>query len=113
MTISEQVRKVLQDEYNSGVTQTKLAEKYGIDQGYISCVISGKKKPSLQLIDSVLHSHPSAENIKGGAVVINNGGNNYGNAINNFTLSDIIKKITDTEALTAEEKIKFIKVIQS
>ena len=47
-----------------------------------------------------------------GAMVINNGGTNYGNAVSNYALSVVLKKITDTESLTAEEKIKFIKVLQ-
>ena len=47
-----------------------------------------------------------------GAMVINNGGTNYGNAVSNYALSVVLKKITDSESLTAEEKIKFIKVLQ-
>ena len=47
-----------------------------------------------------------------GAMVINNGGTNYGNAVSNYALSIVLKKITDSESLTAEEKIKFIKVLQ-
>lgn len=54
MSITDEVRKKLQREYSSGLTQTELAKKYGIDQGYISCVISGKKKPSLQIVEAVL-----------------------------------------------------------
>ena len=49
---------------------------------------------------------------RGGAMVINNGGTNYGNAVSNYALSIVLKKITDSESLTAEEKIKFIKVLQ-
>ncbi len=49
---------------------------------------------------------------RGGAMVINNGGTNYGNAVSNYALSVVLKKITDSENLTAEEKIKFIKVLQ-
>lgn len=47
-----------------------------------------------------------------GAMVINNGGTNYGNAVSHYALSVVLKKITDSESLTAEEKIKFIKVLQ-
>ena len=47
-----------------------------------------------------------------GAMVINNGGTNYGNAVSNYALSVVLKKITDSDSLTAEEKIKFIKVLQ-
>ena len=47
-----------------------------------------------------------------GAVVVNYGGTNYGNAISNYTMSVVLKKIIDSENLTAEEKIKFIKVLQ-
>lgn len=47
-----------------------------------------------------------------GAMILNNGGTNYGNAVSNYALSVVLKKITDTDSLTAEEKIKFIKVLQ-
>lgn len=49
---------------------------------------------------------------RGGAMVINNGGTNYGNAVSNYALSVVLKKITDSESLTDGEKIKFIKVLQ-
>ena len=47
-----------------------------------------------------------------GAMVINNGGTNYGNAVSHYALSVVLKKITDSESLTDGEKIKFIKVLQ-
>lgn len=51
-------------------------------------------------------------NSNSGAVIVNNGGSNYGNAVSHYALSVVLKKITDSESLTAEEKIKFIKVLQ-
>ena len=47
-----------------------------------------------------------------GAMVINNGGTNYGNAVSNYALSVVLKKITNSKSLTSDEKIKFIKVLQ-
>ena len=44
--------------------------------------------------------------------MINNGGTNYGNAVSHYALSVVLRKITDSPNLTAEEKIKFIKVLQ-
>ena len=49
---------------------------------------------------------------RGGVAIINNGGTNYGNAVAGYALSVVLKKITDSDSLTAEEKIKFIKVLQ-
>ena len=47
-----------------------------------------------------------------GAAIINNNGTNDGNTVTHYALSVVLKKIIDSKNLTAEEKIKFIKVLQ-
>lgn len=46
-----------------------------------------------------------------GAMIVNNGGVNNGNAVSGYYFSQMIKKILDSDKLTAEEKVKVISVL--
>lgn len=121
-------KKVITAELISAIRQWKNTENLSYDSiGQIAGVkpssvcqwFSGKTGSMYETTFSRLYPHiqkylpPNYLPIENtGAMVINNGGTNYGNAVSNYALSIVLKKITDSELLTAEEKVKFIKVLQ-
>ena len=46
-----------------------------------------------------------------GAMILNNGGTNYGNAVSGYCLSIVLKKINASDKLTPEEKVKVTNVL--
>lgn len=92
-----------------GVNKSSIGKWFSGETQMLRREVWQKLYPCIQ---KYLPSNYKPVDNRGGAMVINNGGTNYGNAVSNYALSVVLKKITDSENLTAEEKIKFIKVLQ-
>lgn len=118
------IRALLQWRQAEGLTYDDIGQIAGLNRSAVCQWFSGKSKSMYATTYAKLYPHISkylpadfpppleSNTNNGGAMVINNGGTNYGNAISHYTLSVVLRKITDSPNLTAEEKIKFIKVLQ-
>lgn len=111
MDIIDEVKKILWEEYRSGKTQQELADKYHLKQSHISNILNGKKKISLEMLQTMF-PHMSI-NFNGGIIapVVNNGHNS---GTMNGVVTDsgsMVDKILQSD-LSAEEKIKFIELVR-
>jgi predicted XRE-type DNA-binding protein len=120
INLTNEVLAAIHQWYNDQkLTYEQIGEIIGVNKSSVCAMLSGKTATMSANAYSLLYPHiqkylpddyKPVEN--SGALVINNGGTNYGNAVNHYALSVVLRKITDSDVLTADEKIKFIKVLQ-
>ena len=89
MTIAEQIRKALWDEYNNGGKQQDMAAAHRVSQQYISRLLSGKRSCEGLSLKAVQTMFPRATlNLHGDAVIAGNSGVNNGvMGVNNGTVN--------------------------
>ena len=115
MDIYKEIIDALKQEYADGATYQELAAKYGVSYQYIRELIIGSKPVERMSLEIFFKLFPRATvTISGGIVapVVNNG-HNRGTMIGVGTdLSEARKKILASTELSAEEKIKMLKVLE-
>ena len=101
------------------LTYAQMGEVVGMKASAVCQWFNGRSKAMYEATFSRLYPHISKylppdfrPYQNSGALVINNGGTNYGNAVSHYAMSVVLRKITDNSDLTADEKIKFIKALQ-
>ena len=116
MNIAGEIKKEIQKELRAGATQEELAAKYKVTQSHISRIISGKCSVSFETLERMF---PNATiNFHGDSVSIHadfNSGNVVGvNRGKVFAdcLSAVMDKILECDELSAEEKVKVMKVLK-
>lgn len=88
MTIAEQVKNALQEEYRNGGKQQEMAAKHGVSQQYISRLLSGKRSCEGLSLKAVNNMFPYATlNINGNLTADNSGINHGVVGINNGTVN--------------------------
>lgn len=116
----KEVFAALRERNSSGETQREIAEKAGISKGYIGDLFSGRNSvegltikklnqlfPNSKLIlDATQHNNITQHSNSGVTVGVNNG------TVGADCLSHMIDRIISTDDLTAEEKVKVIKVLK-
>ena len=113
MDIYKLIIDTLKKEYADGATYKELEKKYGVSRTYIHQLLHGNRPVSRLTLEFFFKLFPHATvSITGNTVaqVVNNG-NNSG-TMTGIGTSDPTDKILDSEDLTAEEKIKMIKVLK-
>lgn len=118
MIDANEILNVLKKEYEKSTYQ-QMAKKYGIAYTYLYDIMRGKynpdsltlKKINKMFPDAVLHLYGDKVTItapqnQGNVVGVNNG------AIGGDCLSAVLDKLLATDELTAEEKVKVIKVLK-
>ena len=114
MDLYEKIITALKEEYEKGATYQEMAEKYGLSYSYLRELLLGIKPVGRMSLDFFFKLFPHAtvaihDSIV--APVINNGTNS--GVINAGRIeSDAIDKILSADELTAEEKVKVIKVLK-
>lgn len=119
MEIYEKIIAHLKDEYTSGATYQELSKKYGVSYTHIHNLLNGKRAVSGISLDFLFRLFPKATiNLHGDAAEISaprNSGNvigiNHGTMASDW-LSGVMDKILSTEDLSAEEKVKVLKVLK-
>ena len=101
MDIFEEIIAHLKKEYASGATYQELAIKYGVSYTHIHNLLNGKRAVSGISIDLLFHLFPQAQISLYGDVAKNN----------LCSMEEIMDKILNSEELTAEEKVKVLKVL--
>lgn len=112
MDILEAVRQALWDEYNAGASQEEIAGKYALKQSHLSNFMNGKRKLSLEKIQSM---YPNLTiNLHGASIApIVNTGSNTGTMTGIVNeLNTVIDKILNSEDLSSDEKVKVLKVLK-
>lgn len=118
MIDANEILSVLKKEYEKSTYQ-QMAKDHGIAYTYLYDIMQGKrsidgltlKKINKMFPDAVLHLYGDKVTItapqnQGNVVGVNNG------AIETDCLSAVLDKLLATEDLTAEEKVKVIKVLK-
>ena len=119
MDIFDQILAHLKEEYQSGATYQELSRKYGVSYTHIHNLLNGKREISGISLGFLFKLFPRAKiDLSGTAAVIsapqNSGavvGVNNGN-VSADCLSSVMEKILSTNDLTAEEKVKVLKVLK-
>ena len=115
----DKILRYLRSRWEAGETQQQIANSTGISRSYLCEILSGKAGVDRITVGTINKLFPKATlQLEGDAAVISaprNSGNVIG--INNGTmesdcLSGVMNKILATEDLTAEEKVKVLKVLQ-
>ena len=115
MDIYETIIDALKKEYAAGSTYQELSQKYGISYQYLRELIIGKKPVERMSLEMFFKLFPRATvSISGGIVapVVNNGHNSGFMVGVGNDQSETRKKILESSDLTAEEKIKMLKVLE-
>ena len=118
--LSEQILEYIRAEYNSGQkTQQEIADALNIEHPTINRLLSGKRSADGLTIGTFDKMFPNAKVDLTGTTALISAPRNSGNVIgiNNGTLesdclSTVMDKILTTEELTAEEKVKVLKVLK-
>lgn len=108
--IYKEIQERLIAEWRKGATQREIADRANLTDAYINNLLSGKRKVETMKLETLFKLFPNAEiNLHGAQIagdhatqVINQGGDFEKNA----------EKILNDETLSAEEKIKFLKVLK-
>ena len=116
--LAEQIKEYIKALNDGRKTQEELAKELHVAQSVVNRLLSGRKKVELLTISTFQKMFPDATVDLLGSAIINapqNRGNVVG--INNGhmgpdCLSEVMDKILQTEELTAEEKIKVLKVLK-
>ena len=114
MDIYQEIREALIREWRSGATQQEMADRAGVTNPYINNLLSGKRKVESMKLETLFKLFPNAE-IKLDRTQI--AGDNAIQVGGNLTVagrddSDVTDKILSTDDLTAEEKVKVLKVLK-
>ena len=119
MIDAEKIIESLRQRWQAGETQLKIAQNAGISHAYLCELISGKNDPNGLTIKKINALFPKATlNLHGDTAVISaprNSGNVIGinnGSLESSCLSSVMDKVLYTEELTAEEKVKVLKVLK-
>ena len=108
--LSKQIIDYIKEMYQSGKTQQEIAAELHTDQQSINRLLSGRRVASGLTIGTFEKMFPKAEIFLHGVQVSGDHSVNIQGGIHESSPS--IDKILDSDDLTAEEKIKMIKVLK-
>ena len=110
MKIYKEIQNRLIEEWRSGATQQEIADRANLTNAYINNLLSGKRKVETMKLETLFKLFPKAEiNLNGANIATDNAHQtiNIGNAF-----EQTAEKIINDETLSAEEKIKFLRVLK-
>lgn len=115
MNIYQTILDELKREYAEGATYQELSEKYGVSYQYLRELIIGKKPVERMSLEMFFKLFPRATvTINGGIVapVVNNGLNSGSMVGVHNDMAEARRKVLAAADLTADEKIKMLKVLE-
>lgn len=118
MDIYSKIYSSLREEYANGATYKDLSDKYGVSYTYIHFLLNKKRDVSGISLEFFFKLFPNAKiNLDGDVSITanHNSGNVVGvnnGAITTDSYAVVIDKILECEELSAEEKVKFMKVLK-
>ena len=108
--IYQEIRNSLLAEWRRGVTQRQIADRANLTDAYINNLLSGKRKVETMKLETLFKLFPKAEICLNGANIATDNALQIINSDNAFEQN--AEKIINDETLSAEEKIKFLKVLK-
>ena len=118
--LADQILKYIKEEYAKGrTTQQEIADTLHVDQQTINRLLSGKRKPDGLTVGTFDKMFPHAKIDLSGTNAVISAPQNSGAVVgvnNGSVLADcqssVMDKILSCDELTAEEKVKMLKVIK-
>lgn len=125
MSLFDEIKSVMQEQCRNS-TQDQYSKKIGISQGHLNHLMNGKRKIESISLGTFFKIFPNASvKINGDTVVTKNSGINNGvmginhgtvntttDLLKDSSLDSIMDKILSSEELSAEEKVKVLKVLK-
>ena len=116
----EEVLEDLRSQYATGKTQEEIAKRTGVGRSYFCQLISGKspieglslKKFNQLFPDCVVYLHGDKVKINAPSNSGNVVGINNGSVANNGCMDWVMDRILAADELSADEKIKVLKVLK-
>ena len=105
-----EIQELLLSEWRRGVTQRQIADRANLTDAYINNLLSGKRKVETMKLETLFKLFPNAEISLNGANIATDHANLTINGGGDFEKN--VEKIINDDTLSAEEKIKFIKVLK-
>ena len=119
MIATKEILVKLRQLYDSGATQQEISKATGVSRSYVRDLLSGKRQIDGLTIKKVNQFFPRAVLLLDGDTVSIHASSNAGNVVgvNHGTVSQdcmsaVQDKILGSEDLTAEEKVKVLKVLR-
>lgn len=112
MNIYEEIRQALIREWRNGATQQEIADRAGLTNQHINNLLSGKRKVESMKLETLFKLFPRAI-IKLERPLI--AGDHAVQVQGNVSIAEdsaIIDKILNDDTLSAEEKVKVLKVLK-
>jgi len=112
MSIYEEIRQALIQEWRNGATQQEIADRAGLTNQHINNLLSGKRKVESMKLETLFKLFPGAT-IKLDRPQI--AGDNAVQIQGNVSIAEestVIDKILNDDTLSAEEKVKVLKVLK-
>ena len=109
MKIYKEIHDSLTAEWRSGATQREIADRANLTDAYINNLLSGKRKVETMKLETLFKLFPKAEIYLNGANIATDNAHQVINSGNNFEL--VAEKIINDDTLSADEKIKVLKVL--
>ncbi|WP_176013627.1 helix-turn-helix transcriptional regulator [Victivallis sp. Marseille-Q1083] len=112
MTIYDEIREALQREWRSGVTQQAIADRANLTNQHINNLLSGKRKVESMKLETLFKLFPQAAINLTGAQLAGDNAIQIQGGVAVAPDAAIVNKILEDETLTAEEKIKMLRVLK-
>ena len=100
MDIYKQITELLKSEYDAGATYQELADKYGVSYTHMHNLLNGKRAVSGISLDFLFKLFPKA------TICLT------GDKTSSDCIAAVFDKILESEDLSAEEKVKVMKVLK-
>lgn len=112
MNIYEEIREALIREWRSGLTQQEMADRAGVTNPYINNLLSGKRKVESMKLETLFKLFPHAEIRLERPQIAGDNAIQIQGDVNMRSDDAAIDKILNDDTLSAEEKVKVLKVLK-
>lgn len=108
--IYKEIQERLVAEWRAGSTQQEIADRANLTNAYINNLLSGKRKVETMKLETLFKLFPHAEINLNGSQIAGDHAVQIMNSAGDFEKT--AEKILADETLSAEEKVKFLKVLK-
>ena len=112
MSIYDEIREALLQEWRSGVTQQQIVDRANVTNPYINNLLSGKRRVESMKLETLFKLFPQAAICLGDPRLSGDGAFQGAGGVSFGIDAGIVTKILEDETLTDEEKVKVLKVLR-
>ena len=110
--IYKEIKDSLLSEWQKGLTQRQIAERAGLTDAYINQLFSGKSKVEAMKLETLFKLFPNAQINLQGAQIAGDNALQIQMAAEDNSFERNAEKVLNDDSLSAEEKVKFLKVLK-